>query len=207
VGPPAGNAARAERRRHLELSGPISSERRRAVDRHRRAISIRVRGRPHERPGRLETDADEAHGGARVARGRGGARGGRLREQLGGLQERPSAAGPIVITGYISHQRVSVSPDSFGAGPISLIVTNQTGTAQRVTLESAGPAGSGPGIKQVTAPISPQDTATLKVDVKPGSYSVHVGGDAIRAARLKVGPERESAAERPVATVDRRPRV
>ena len=105
----------------------------------------------------------------------------------------PRPPSPIVITGYISDQRVSVSPRSLGAGPISLIVTNQTGTAQRVTLESAGPAGSGPGIKQVTAPISPRDTATLKIDVKPGSYSVHVGGDAIRAARLKVGPERESA--------------
>ena len=105
----------------------------------------------------------------------------------------PRPPGPIIITGYISDQRVSVSPRSLGAGPISLIVTNQTGTAQRVTLESAGPAGSGPGIKQVTAPISPQDTATLKVDVKPGSYSVHVAGGAIRAARLRVGPERASA--------------
>jgi hypothetical protein len=105
----------------------------------------------------------------------------------------PRPPGPIVITGYISDQRVSVSPRSLGAGPISLIVTNQTGTAQRVTVESAGVTGSGPGIKQVTAPISPRDTATLKVDVKPGSYSVHVGGDAIRAARLEVGAQRASA--------------
>jgi hypothetical protein len=105
----------------------------------------------------------------------------------------PRPPGPIVVTGYIDDQRVSVSPRSMGAGPISLIVTNQTSTAQRVTLESAGPIGSGPGIKQVTAPISPQDTATLKVDVKPGSYSVHVAGGAIRAARLRVGPERASA--------------
>jgi hypothetical protein len=105
----------------------------------------------------------------------------------------PRPPGPIIITGYIDDQRVSVSPRTLGAGPISLIVTNQTGAAQRVTLESAGATGSGPGIRQVTAPISPQDTATLKVDVKPGSYSVHVAGDAIRAARLRVGPERESA--------------
>jgi hypothetical protein len=105
----------------------------------------------------------------------------------------PRPPGPIVITAYISDQRVSVSPRLFGAGPMSLIVTNQTGTSQRVTLESAGATGSGPGIKQVTAPISPQDTATLKVDVKPGNYSVHVSADAIRAARLKVGPERKSA--------------
>ena len=105
----------------------------------------------------------------------------------------PRPPAPIIITGYIDDQRVSVSPRTLGAGPISLIVTNQTGASQRVTLESAGATGTGPGIKQVTAPISPQDTATLKVDVKPGSYSVHVAGDAIRAARLKVGPERESA--------------
>ena len=100
---------------------------------------------------------------------------------------------PIVLTGYIDDQRVSVSPRSLGAGPISLIVTNQTSTAQRVTLESAGATGSGPGLKQVTAPISPRDTATLKADVKPGRYTVHVAGDAIRAARLQVGPERASA--------------
>ena len=105
----------------------------------------------------------------------------------------PRPPSHIIITGYISDERVSVSPRVMGAGPISLIVTNQTASAQRVTLESAGAAGSGPGIRQVTAPISPQDTATLKVDVKPGSYSVHVAGDGIRAARLRVGPERPSA--------------
>ena len=105
----------------------------------------------------------------------------------------PRPPSPIVITGYIDDQRVSVSPRSLGAGPISLIVTNQTGTAQRVTLESAAPAGTGPGLTQVTAPISPQDTATLKADVKPGRYRVHVAGGAIRAAGLQIGPERASA--------------
>ena len=105
----------------------------------------------------------------------------------------PRPPSPIVLTASIDNQRVSVSPRSFGAGPISLIVTNQTDTAQRVTLESADKAGSGPGLKQETAPISPRDTATLKADVKSGRYTVHVGGDGIRAARLQVGPERASA--------------
>jgi hypothetical protein len=104
---------------------------------------------------------------------------------------RPPAA--ILLTASISDQRVSVSPRRFGAGPISLVVVNQTSAAQRVTLESADRAGSGPGLKQVTAPISPRDTATLKADVQPGRYSVHVGGDGIAAAALRVGPERASA--------------
>jgi hypothetical protein len=105
----------------------------------------------------------------------------------------PRPPAPIVLTASISDQRVSVSPRRFGAGPISLIVTNQTKAAQRVTLESVDAAGQGPGLKQQTAPISPRDTATLKADVEPGRYSVHVAGDAIAAAALRVGPERESA--------------
>ena len=105
----------------------------------------------------------------------------------------PRPPAPIVLTASISDQRVSVSPRRFGAGPISLIVTNQTKTAQRVTLESVEKAGEGPGLKQQTAPISPQDTATLKADVDPGRYSVHVVGDAIAAANLRVGAERASA--------------
>jgi hypothetical protein len=105
----------------------------------------------------------------------------------------PPPPATIVLTGFISDQKVSISPRRFGAGPISLIVTNQTNTAQRVTFESDNPAGQGPGIKQETAPISPRDTATLKVDVTPGRYTVHVAGDAIAAAALRVGPRRPSA--------------
>jgi hypothetical protein len=62
-----------------------------------------------------------------------------------------------------------------------------------VTLESAEKAGSGPGLRQETAPISPRDTATLKADVKPGRYTVHVRGGGILAARLQVGSQRASA--------------
>jgi hypothetical protein len=104
---------------------------------------------------------------------------------------RPPAA--ILLTASISNQRISVSPHRFGAGPISLVVVNHTSAAQRVTLESANGAGSGPGLRQVTAPINPRDTATLKADVQPGRYSVHVGGDGIAAAALRVGTERASA--------------
>ena len=74
-----------------------------------------------------------------------------------------------------------------------------------MTLESAGATGSGPGIKQVTAPISPQDTATLKVDVKPGQLL----GPRRRRRHPRRAPEGRARAreraERPVATVDPRP--
>jgi len=102
----------------------------------------------------------------------------------------PRPPTPIVITASISNERVSVSPREFGAGPISLIVTNQTGQSQQVTLESAG---TGPGIKQQSGPINPRDTATLEADVKPGDYTVAVGQDGIAEARLQVGAERKTA--------------
>jgi len=103
------------------------------------------------------------------------------------------APAPIVITASVSGDHVSVFPHSFGAGPINLVVTNQTGAAQQVTLESVPPADGRGGLRQRTAPISPLDTATLAAEVLPGRYTVHVGGRAIAPATLRVGRMRPSA--------------
>lgn len=105
-------------------------------------------------------------------------------------EERPPA--PIVVTAAITPSGVAVSPEKFGAGPINLIVTNQTETSQQVTLETRD-TSSGPGITQRTGPINPRDTATLKADVPSGSYRVSVGAGSIDAATLEVGAERPSA--------------
>jgi hypothetical protein len=100
---------------------------------------------------------------------------------------------PIVVTASISQNRVSVSPQHFGAGPITLVVTNQTDASQDVRLETDELGGTAPGIKQATGPINPRDTASLKADVRQGTYKVSVSGDGIRAARIAVGPKRKSA--------------
>ena len=108
-----------------------------------------------------------------------------------GNGERPAV--PIIITASISNEQVSVSPKHFGAGPIMLIVSNQTGASQRVTLESDDAPGSGPGVRQQTAPINPRDTAQLEADVRPGRYRVAVEGGGIDAATVDVGAPRPSA--------------
>lgn len=95
---------------------------------------------------------------------------------------------PTVVTASISGDRVSLSPGTFAPGPISLIVTNHTRSAQQVTIESAStPEGTGP-LRQQTAPISPSDTATLLAEVLPGDYTVTVGGHRIAPATLRVAP-------------------
>jgi hypothetical protein len=105
----------------------------------------------------------------------------------------PRPPAPIVLSAVIGGDRVSVSPRSFGAGPISLVGTNQTSAPQRVILESVQKPGGGPGLKQRTVPISRRHTTTLKADLKPGSYRVGVVGGGITPARLHVGAERPSA--------------
>jgi hypothetical protein len=106
-------------------------------------------------------------------------------------QQRPAV--PIIITASISTEHVSVSPRRFGAGPITLIVSNQTGASQRVTLESDDAPGSAPGLRQQTAPINPRDTGQLEADVDPGRYRVAVEGGGIDAATVNVGAPRPSA--------------
>src|SRR4051794_8070286 len=60
--------------------------------------------------------------------------------------ERPPTA--IVVSASIGEKAVQVSPKKFGAGPITLIISNQSSSSQQVTLETAkDPGDSGPGDK------------------------------------------------------------
>lgn len=106
---------------------------------------------------------------------------------------RPPA--PILLSAAITPERISVSPAKAGAGPVTLVFTNLTGSSQQVTFESAGAPGSTnrPGIRQQTGPINPNDTATLKATVEPGLYRVRVAGDGVAPATLAFGRERPSS--------------
>ncbi|MBI5105035.1 MAG: hypothetical protein HZB46_08640 [Solirubrobacterales bacterium] len=99
-----------------------------------------------------------------------------------------------MVSASISDSAVSVSPRKFGAGPITLVIANQSGAAQQVTLETEDTPGSGPGSRPVeTGPISPRDTASVKADVREGTYALRVAADGVRAAKITVGAERKSA--------------
>jgi hypothetical protein len=100
---------------------------------------------------------------------------------------------PIVVSAAVTDSRISVSPRQFGAGPVNLIVTNQTQRAQEITLETDEVGGSEPGIQQRTGPINPGDTASLKADLRQGTYRVATDSENIRPAALAVGDARPSA--------------
>jgi hypothetical protein len=105
---------------------------------------------------------------------------------------RPRPPAPITVTAAITGRGVDVSPAKFGAGPVVLIVSNQTEESLKLTLETEDVA-SGPGITASTDPIDPAGTSQIKADLREGSYTLAADGDGIRPASLDVGEPRPSA--------------
>lgn len=103
---------------------------------------------------------------------------------------------PVVMTAAIGDDVVRVSPRAVGAGQITLVVSNQTDEPQVVTFET-DELGSGRGGNRVASPrIAPSATGRLTIDAREGVYAVHTADEAIRGARIKIGPPRESGQDR-----------
>ena len=105
----------------------------------------------------------------------------------------PRPPSPIQLTGVITESGVSVQPRKIGAGPIVLIVSNQTAKSHTVTLD--GPSGS-----EEVGPINPADTGRIQHNLEQGSYEVKAGSDEaqereIPPATLTVGPKRPSSSD------------
>jgi hypothetical protein len=106
-------------------------------------------------------------------------------------ENQPRPAAPINVTAAIADGKISVSPKEFGAGPIVLIVSNQTEDPQELTLETDELGGDEPGLApQSTGEIRPSGTATIKVDVREGTYALRGRTGEVS---LAVGAPRPSA--------------
>jgi hypothetical protein len=107
------------------------------------------------------------------------------------FERKPRPPVPIELTGVIQEDKVTVSPDEVGAGPVTILISNQTDDSHTVTLE-------GETVRERVGPINPLDTATIQKTLRPGSYEVRAGSEVavpteIAPADLVVGPERESS--------------
>ena len=113
------------------------------------------------------------------------------------FENKPRPPVPEELTGVIQPDKVTVSPNKFGAGPVLITLSNQTSDAHTVTLESLG----GGTVKERIGPVNPQDTATIQKTLSPGSYEVRAGSDVavpkeIQPAVLTVGRERRDSNNR-----------
>jgi hypothetical protein len=100
----------------------------------------------------------------------------------------------LELTGVITKQKVTISPNKVGAGPVIITVSNQTGQSHTLTL-------SGQGEQEQVGPINPLDTGKLQKTLKPGRYTVTAGSEAatkrtISPATLVIGKERPSGSDK-----------
>jgi hypothetical protein len=112
------------------------------------------------------------------------------------FENEPRPPVPVQLTGVITPEKVTVSPNELGAGPVVITVSNQTKASHTLTLESA----DGGTIREQVGPINPLDTATLQRTLEPGEYTVRAGSEAavpreIAPATLTIGQERKSGSD------------
>src|SRR5436190_21341678 len=85
------------------------------------------------------------------------------------FKNKPRPPVPLELTGVITDKNVTVSPSKIGAGPITLIVSNQTQESHTVTLEGA-PLQSKATPTQTVGPINPLDTASIQQNLPEGRF-------------------------------------
>jgi len=99
--------------------------------------------------------------------------------------ERPPV--PLNVSVVIGQDDISASPSKLGAGPITLLVSNQSGAARTLNIE-------GSQLTRSVGPIQPEDTATLKVTAQPGDLQLAAADtEGVKPVVIAVGPERPSA--------------
>jgi hypothetical protein len=112
------------------------------------------------------------------------------------FENNPRPPVPKQLTGVITEERVTISPDQIGAGPVVITISNQTETPHTITLESSG----GGTIREQSSAINPLDTATIQRTLEEGEYTVKAGSAEavqreIAPATLRIGPKRKSGSD------------
>ncbi|MFY9470139.1 MAG: hypothetical protein WAP37_08505 [Solirubrobacterales bacterium] len=94
---------------------------------------------------------------------------------------------PAVLTVgvAINEDEIAVAPAKFDAGPTRLIITNQTGAKQLVTVSTDR--------NERTVPVDVSQTASFKLTIEPGFLSIDADNAAADPFEVNVGPPRASA--------------
>src|SRR5262245_20184992 len=91
---------------------------------------------------------------------------------------------PAEVSVKIAKDGVGVSPREFGAGLVNFTIANLTTVPGTLSIQGPVDADS--------SEIPPAGTATIRLDMKTGSYQASVNGIGTRPFRFTVGPERPS---------------
>jgi hypothetical protein len=132
----------------------------------------------------------------------------------GKFKNEPRPPVPIQLTGVITKQEVTVSPNTVPpppakgqeeassdlSTPIILVISNQDDKPHTITL--TGKTRDGKPIEANTPPINPLDTAQIQQTLPPGTYQLKAGsekavdpGEQIAEATLTVNPNRQTSSD------------
>lgn len=105
---------------------------------------------------------------------------------------RPPA--PLNVAVNLTNQRIAISPTRIGAGPVVLLIANDSNASHDLTLRPpAGSRSSCVASDASSGPINPQGVARVQVTVVEGACVLGVEDGGLRPARLTVGPERPTS--------------
>ena len=108
------------------------------------------------------------------------------------FENEPRPPVPMELSGVIQEDKLTVSPSrNIGAGPFTILISNQTDAEHTVTLE-------GESFEEMVGPVAPDDTVEIRRTLTPGSYEVRAGTARavrreIQPALLDIGEERENS--------------
>ena len=108
------------------------------------------------------------------------------------FENEPRPPVPMELSGVIQEDKLTVSPSrDIGAGPFTILISNQTDALHTVTLEGAS-------ITEEVGPVAPDDTVEIRRTLAPGTYEVRAGSERavrreIQPAMLDIGKERENS--------------
>ncbi len=111
----------------------------------------------------------------------------------GGYANTPRPPAPANVGVAVTNTRVLISPDRIGAGPVVLLVANESSRSRDVVVDGSGGGSACVSAPASTGPINPQGTARVSIGLVRGTCAVGVRDGGPDAAHLSVGPERTSA--------------
>jgi hypothetical protein len=110
------------------------------------------------------------------------------------FENKPRPPVTLDLTGVITKQELTISPNKVGAGPVKITVSNQSGQSRVLKIE-------GNGTQETVGPIDSLSTGEIQKTLKPGRYTVTAGSEAatattIKPATLVIGKDRASASDK-----------
>jgi hypothetical protein len=105
------------------------------------------------------------------------------------FENEPRPPVTLQLSGVITDSRVTVSPDSFRARPVTITVSNQTEDSHTVMLTGTDcKDAEGQRVDERVGPINPLDTATLQKTLGRGRCEVRAGSE--KAVDTEIAPAR-----------------